>query len=164
MRTKSVCLDRGESIEKLHDKDNRKELRQKSYKKAWKHLESLAEIPIKGISIVDMQTVIDRETHTYYLARDMKTVFSRAYNLIIVDGEMLNNSTEFIKLPPLEKSEQYAKKNKLFPYCENLMYDNYYKVLKGLGVRELLPRSPAVILRHQSWPLAKMLTSRLSRK
>lgn len=79
--------------------------RQTAYKGAYQKFKSLHHLPIKQLSVKQLQRVIDKEAPTYYPARDMKTVLSHIYRYAMVDHEVLSNAADVIDLPELVEAE-----------------------------------------------------------
>lgn len=73
---------------------------------AWRRMKTLYDVPIKDLTIDNLQACIDAETETYYPAKDMKTLFSHMYKRAAAEGRVASNITEYLQLPPLNETEQ----------------------------------------------------------
>ena len=62
-------------------------------------------VPIDELTIAQMQEVVDRETKTYYTAKDMKNLLSKLYQKAMPDGYVTQNLAMFISLPELKEEE-----------------------------------------------------------
>ena len=79
--------------------------KQTAFKIAWKKLEKLAGKKMDEITIIQLQSCIDEKAHTYYPAKDMKTLLSHLYKRAVAEGSARTNLAEFIRLPNLEEKE-----------------------------------------------------------
>ena len=73
---------------------------------AWRRLAPLEFRGIVGITVDDMQTVIDSATTTFYPARDMKVLLSHLYKLAIKKEIVPYNKTDNIDLPDAPKAKR----------------------------------------------------------
>ena len=103
---------------------------------AWRKMKTLHNVPIKDLTIDNLQACIDEETETYYPAKDMKTLFSHTYKRAAAEGRVASNISEYIQLPPLNETEQtpfnaseiermwksYDEGNQLIPYVLLMIY------------------------------------------
>ena len=79
--------------------------KQTAFRIAWRKLSSLADRDVMGLTIHDLQSVVDEQAPTYYTAKDMKTLLSHLYKRAVAEGNARTNLAEFIRLPPLEEKE-----------------------------------------------------------
>lgn len=86
--------------------DSRKE----KYEIAWKKIEFLAFTKIDTLVFMDLQEAVDTSAATYYPARDIKDLFSKLFQLAMIDQFVTTNLAEHIELPDLK-----AKKQEAFP-------------------------------------------------
>ena len=78
---------------------------------AWTHLKDIYNRGITTLSVDDLQTVIDRETNTYYPARDIKVLLSHLYRIAIRKEIIAVNKSEYIDLPdtPVPKLQSWTQ-------------------------------------------------------
>ena len=79
--------------------------KQIAYKKARSRLDSLMSRQITDLTTSDIQDVINKNSSSYYTARDMKTVLSHLYQIAMADQFVPANLSEHIVLPELEEKE-----------------------------------------------------------
>ena len=79
--------------------------KQIAYKKARSRLDSLMSRQITDLTTSDIQDVINKNSSSYYTARDMKTVLSHLYQIAMADRFVPANLSEHIVLPELEEKE-----------------------------------------------------------
>lgn len=79
--------------------------KQTAFKIAWGKLAGLASREMIGLTIGDLQGVIEDKAPTYYTARDIKTLLSHLYKRAVAEGNARTNLAEFIRLPPLKEKE-----------------------------------------------------------
>lgn len=80
--------------------------KQTAFSIAWKKLADLYYREIGSITIAELQETVDKKAHTYYPAKDMKTVLSHLYKRAVAEGNARTNLADFIRLPTLEEKEQ----------------------------------------------------------
>lgn len=80
--------------------------RAEAFEIAWKKLEGLAGIAMCGLTIGQLQAVVDEKGPTYYTARDMRTVLSHLFKRAVAEGNARANLAQYIKIPPLKEAEQ----------------------------------------------------------
>lgn len=76
-----------------------------AYKKAHERLMPIMTKDITTISIGDIQDIINRETKTYYPARDIKNLISKLYTLAMGEQVVQINLSKFLVLPDLNEEE-----------------------------------------------------------
>lgn len=94
---------------KLYEKDDLEKLgkdKQIAYKGAWKKMESLQFRKVDTLTVQDLRRVVDEKTHTFYPAKDMKTLLRRLFELAAADRYVDKDLPEFIVLPELEETER----------------------------------------------------------
>jgi len=81
------------------------ESKQIAYKKARSRLDSIMNSQITDLTTADLQKVVNKNSSSYYTARDMKTVLSHLYQIAMADQFVPANLSEHIELPVLEEKE-----------------------------------------------------------
>lgn len=76
-----------------------------AYKKAHERLMPLMPRNIASITIGEIQKIIDRETKTYYPAKDIKNLISKLYTLAMAENQVTVNLSKFLVLPNLDEEE-----------------------------------------------------------
>ena len=76
-----------------------------AYKKARERIDSIIGRKIDTVTVADLQAVVDKESSSYYTARDIKTLFSHIYKKALPDQFVTSNLAEFIVLPELDEKE-----------------------------------------------------------
>lgn len=79
---------------------------QSAYRTAWRKFESIKDVPVKDLSIVQIRDVVLDKAPTFDPASDMKSLLSHLLKLAIVDHEASINMSEYIPLPPKNESER----------------------------------------------------------
>lgn len=79
--------------------------KQQAYSKARERLDSIMGRKIDTLTVAELQSVVDEESHSYYTARDMKVLLSHIYKKAMPDGYVTQNLSEFIVLPELEEAD-----------------------------------------------------------
>ncbi len=82
------------------------ENQQNRMKIAKKRLEDIWYIDMKQLTIENLQAVVDKQTSTFYPAKDMKTLLSHLYERACAQQYVLTNLSKYIELPQLEETEQ----------------------------------------------------------
>ncbi len=73
---------------------------------AKKRLADIWNFDISNLTIEDLQEVVNKETSTYYPARDMKVLLSHLYERACAQQYTQTNLAKYIVLPSLEEQEQ----------------------------------------------------------
>ena len=73
---------------------------------AWNRLKDIEFRHITTLTVDDLQSVVDKETSTYYPARDMKVMLSHLYNIAIRKEIIHTNKSEYIDLPDAPKAKR----------------------------------------------------------
>lgn len=76
-----------------------------AYRKARERIEPIIGRKIDSLTTADLQDVINKNSKSYYTARDMKTLLSHLYNRACADQFVPTNLTKYIVLPKLEEQE-----------------------------------------------------------
>ena len=76
-----------------------------AYRKARERIEPIIGRKIDTLTTADLQDVVNKNSKSYYTARDMKTLLSHLYNRACADQFVPANITKYIILPKLEESE-----------------------------------------------------------
>lgn len=79
--------------------------KQTAYKIARKRLDSLMGRRVDGLTVADLQRVVDDQAESYYPARDMRSLLSHLFQLAMADQFVSVNLSKFITLPALEEKE-----------------------------------------------------------
>ena len=79
--------------------------KQMAYKIAWGKMTAIHYRPVDTLTVQDLRDVVSQKAHTYYPARDMKTVLKHIFKLAAVDRWVDKDLPEFIILPPLNEKE-----------------------------------------------------------
>lgn len=83
--------------------------KQVAYKKARERLEPIISRKIDTLSLDDLQSTINEKAHSFYTARDMKSLLSHLYQRAMASngscGTVTVNLSRFIVLPTLEEKE-----------------------------------------------------------
>ena len=82
--------------------------KQYAYKAAWKRLKNIQYITVDKITSADMQQCVNKETKTYYPAKDMKNLLSNLYKLAGADGFVSKEVPSYIVLPELNETKREA--------------------------------------------------------
>ena len=82
--------------------------KQSSYNTAYKHCSTLYFRYISTIKLNDMQTVVDNRQGGYYPKHDIKVLLNHMFRYAKINEYCSTNYAEYIKLPPLEKSNKVA--------------------------------------------------------
>ena len=94
----------------LFDKSHMPDLsksKQCAYRIAWNKIRAaVAWRTIDSFSVPELQDLTDGCGNSYYTCRDIKNLLSHFYKLAIRDDYITNNKAQYIKLPPLKKSER----------------------------------------------------------
>lgn len=77
-----------------------------AYKTAWKRMTALSSRRVDTISVKEMQECVDKNTKTFYPAKDMKTLFKHLFRIAAAEKYVDKDLPEFISLPELEETEQ----------------------------------------------------------
>lgn len=77
-----------------------------AYKIAWKRMNSLAHRRIDTLSVREMQECVDKETSTFYPAKDMRQLFKALFKIAAAEKYVDKDLPGFITLPDLEETEQ----------------------------------------------------------
>lgn len=80
--------------------------KQTAYRIAWNRMESIAHLPVKKLTIVQLRDLVSDEAPTYYPARDMKNLLSHLLKLAVADQQITVNMASYITLPSLKESER----------------------------------------------------------
>lgn len=80
--------------------------KQTCYQIAWKRWEPLWYHQVDRISAADLQKTVDAKAHSYYPARDMRSVMANLYKLIGAEGFASKDLPSFIVLPKLEEAKR----------------------------------------------------------
>lgn len=81
------------------------ESRKDAYKKARERLDDLMGRKIDTLTVSELQAIVDRESSSYYTARDMKTLLSHIYKKALPDEYVSQNLSDHIVLPELDEKE-----------------------------------------------------------
>ena len=79
---------------------------QTKLKYAKKRLEDIWNIDITNLAIEDLQDIVNKKTHSFYPARDMKVLLSHLYERACAQQYVQTNLAKYIELPQLEETEQ----------------------------------------------------------
>ena len=79
--------------------------KQTAYEIAWKRCKALHLIAIDKIKLADIQAVINRETSTYYPAKDVRTLLSNLYKMAAGEGHVTKELPSLADIPSLEEKE-----------------------------------------------------------
>ena len=93
----------------LYEKDDLEKLgkdKQVAYKGAWKKMQSIQYRKVDTLTVQDLRQVVAEKTHTYYPAKDMKTLLRRLFELAAADRYVDKDLPDFIVLPELEETER----------------------------------------------------------
>lgn len=82
---------------KRYDKLGKSQKDKLSY--AWNRCKEIQLSRISDLTLFDMQSAIDKNTSTFYPARDMKVLLSHLFTTAIQQGVETVNRTEYIELP-----------------------------------------------------------------
>lgn len=82
------------------------ESQQEKMQIAKNRLASIWDLDITTLTVDDLQDVVDRNTSTYYPARDMKVLLSHLYEKACAHEYVRTNLAKYITLPSLEEQEQ----------------------------------------------------------
>lgn len=77
-----------------------------AYNIAWKRMKSLAHRRIDTISVKEMQECVDKETSTFYPAKDMRQLFKSLFKIAAAEKYVDKDLPTFISLPELIEGEQ----------------------------------------------------------
>lgn len=106
---------------------------------AWKRLAALEFVMISKITVDDLQTVIDKETSTYYPAHDMKVMLSHLYDIAIRKEIVTHKKSDYIDLPdaPKAKRECWTKEevDALWKDYETHPFTGYILIMCYAGLR-----------------------------
>lgn len=80
--------------------------KQSHYRAAYKKIAALAHRTIGGITINDLQDIVDDQAPTFYPARDIKVLLSHLYDRAVAQGDVHANIARYIELPELEEGER----------------------------------------------------------
>lgn len=82
------------------------ESQQEKMRIAKNRLADIWHFDIENLTIEDLQEVVNKETSTYYPARDMKVLLSHLYDRACAQQYVQTNLARYIVLPTLEEKEQ----------------------------------------------------------
>lgn len=77
-----------------------------AYRVAYNRLESLHNVPVKDITLPQLQEIVDSKCTTYYPAHDIRTLLNGIYKKAVSDDKEINATLpRMIDLPPLDEKE-----------------------------------------------------------
>lgn len=80
--------------------------KQKAHKIAYNRLKTLWNVPVKDLTISDLQTVISASCGSYYPAKDVRAVLNAIFVLAAADDRSINPALpSFVKLPKLNETQ-----------------------------------------------------------
>ena len=91
---------------KSRDYNNLSKSQQDKLGYAWNRLKDLEFCGISTLTVDDLQTIVDRETSTYYPARDMKVMLSHLYDIAIRKEIIHYKKSEYLELPDAPKAQR----------------------------------------------------------
>ena len=81
--------------------------KQGAYKIARERIDSIMGRKIDTLAVAELQELVNRESSSYYTARDIKTLLSHIYKKALPDQYVTDNLAQYIVLPELEEKEAY---------------------------------------------------------
>lgn len=82
--------------------------KQTAYEIAWRRCKKLQLIAIDKIKLADIQAVINRETSTYYPAKDVRTLLSNLFKMAAGEGYVDKDLPSLADIPSLDEKEGVA--------------------------------------------------------
>ena len=80
--------------------------KQTAYTIAWNKLKKLHDIQIDQLTVADLRGAVADACHTYYTAKDCRTVLTNLYRVAAADGYANKDLPSFIQLPKLTEQER----------------------------------------------------------
>ncbi len=149
---------------------------QSAYRTAWKKMDSIAQLPVKNLSIIMLRDVVSEEATSHDTASDMKTLLKKIFDLAIADGVVEVNMANYIPLPKKNETEQtpwnndevaiiwsaYDQGDKLAAYlllmiytgmmpgevmiCKRDMIDFDRRIIQGAGLKTKVRRNTPIVI------------------
>ena len=80
--------------------------KQQAYRTAWKKLSDISKFRIDQLTVSDLQKVVSEKCHSYYTARDVRTLLINLFRIAAAEGYVRQELPTFIRIPQLEETEQ----------------------------------------------------------
>ena len=77
-----------------------------AYRTAYERIASIHDVPVKDLTLPQLQEIVDTQVSTYYPAHDIRTLLNGIYKAAVADDKDINPGLPgLISLPPLEEKE-----------------------------------------------------------